>query len=300
MPEKKRLLAIIGGTAQIHPENIERKLEGNTGTPFGPASAMPEIWTFPDGNRALFLNRHGKFHQHNPGAINYPANFWLLKNLGVTDVVAVSAVGSLREDIAPGITMCVPDQIHDLTHRTQRTFFEDIAVHVSFGQPFCDHLRSVCNLAVGNHAQSSITHGNYVCIEGPQFSTRAESVFMKEMLNGSVVGMTSATEARLAREAGLCFATIALPADYDSWKAERACVDADQIKATLKNFEARVILTITELVRIFYAAEREPCDCADSLSGMAVHTRLGQHLEHLSPFERREFDRKYDIFGFIK
>lgn len=303
MPENKRLLGIIGGTAKIEPPNVTiahpEYPDNDIQTPFGNASARPVIWTLPGGERAIFLNRHGEFHQFNPTAIPYRANIWLLKKLGVTDVLALSAVGSLHTDIAPGLTFVIPDQFHDLTRRTERTFFTDIAVHVGLGDPFCQGLREFCVPSVNAHASAFRMTATYVNIEGPQFSTRAESVFYKRFLNGHVIGMTTATEARLAREAGLCFATIALPADYDAWKTDERCADADMIKSTLQMFNQSITKIVESLIVDFHRKEHAPCACADSLKGMAVHTRLKEYMEKISMVEREQLRFQYGIFNIL-
>jgi len=299
MPKKKRLLAIIGGTAKLEPPAANVRSASVRKTPFGLASSVPSYWALPGGERAVFLNRHGDFHQHNPTQINYPANFWLLKKLGVTDVLSLSAVGSLMIDIAPGLTVVIPDQFIDLTHRLQRTFFEDIAVHIGLGDPFCPQLREMCVLPVADHAAAFCSQGTYITIEGPQFSTRAESLFYANVMNGHVIGMTMATEARLAREAGLCFAGLALPADFDAWRTDKECANADMIKATLKKFEENLILIVSAFITRFYAAARQPCACANALKGMAVHTRMEEFFKTLPVKRREELLRKYQIFGIL-
>jgi len=298
MPDKNRILAIIGGTANLQPPEVKIiKNDKYFITPFGKASAIPSIWTYTNGNQIVFLNRHGDFHQHHPSKINYPANFFMLKSLGVTDVLAISAVGSLQKDIEPGKTFVIPSQFLDFTHRPQRTFFTDIAVHVSLGEPFCRNMYTLCVNSVQQGPASFSSGATYVCIEGPQFSTRSESCLYKHMMQGSVIGMTMATEARLAREAGMCFAGLALPADYDSWNTERACVTADEIKETLLQFNANLQQIIKQVIFNFhYDTSRTPCNCASSLEGLAVHTRLREYLRILNPHHRERLIRKYKLF----
>lgn len=211
-------IAIIGGSGvdevlhdSMQPEDIERH---DVETPFGAPSAP--ITTGTIGNvRVALLKRHGDGHVHPPGSVPYRANIWALRALGCTHVIATGATGSLREDIAPGdVVIC--DQLIDRTDGRPRTFFESSAVHVEFADPFCPHMRRWLLDAASAAGVRVHDGGTYVCMEGPSFSTRAESN-MHRAWGADVVGMTALPEARLAREAQLAYALVALPTDYDSW-----------------------------------------------------------------------------------
>ncbi|MGQ0505508.1 MAG: S-methyl-5'-thioadenosine phosphorylase [Myxococcaceae bacterium] len=184
-------------------------------TPFGPpagAILMTEI----NGLPAALLARHGPGHAFNPSQVPYRANLFALKKLGVTHVIATGAVGSLREEIAPR-ELVVVDQLIDRTFRRESTFFDHFAVHTELAQPFCPVLRQ--SLLEASRAGEIRAHekGTYICMEGPQFSTKAESEANRAM-GGDVIGMTACPEAKLAREASLCYALVALPTDYDCWR----------------------------------------------------------------------------------
>lgn len=189
-------------------------------TPFGkPSDAIIE--TAWDGVPVLFLSRHGPGHLLNPSQVNYRANLFALKQLGCTHLLASGAVGSLREEIKPR-DLVVCDQIIDKTHRRAGTFFENAAVHVEMAEPFCPVLRQILNEAASHDAIVSAGHavhprGTYVCMEGPAFSTRAESL-MHRLWGGDLIGMTAMPEAKLAKEAEIPYALIALVTDYDCWR----------------------------------------------------------------------------------
>lgn len=211
-------IGIIGGTGLG--ESILAKLQGESvpvDTPFGAPSCPPLVAEW-NGVRIAFLARHGAGHRFSPSFVPYRANIWALKRLGVRTILAGGATGSLREDIEPGhLVIC--DQVIDRTHRRASTFFDDgLVAHVEFAEPFCPELRALLTES-GRAAGGSVHHaGTYVCIEGPQFSTRAESL-MHRQWGGDIVGMTCLPEAKLAREAEICYAMIAFPTDYDCWRA---------------------------------------------------------------------------------
>ncbi len=212
-------IGILGGSGLYELEGVEDLREKAVTTPFGDPSAVPMVGTL-GGKGVIFLPRHGRGHRFSPSEINYRANIAALKQLGATQVLSISAVGSMREEIRPGDFVLV-DQFIDRTHGRASTFFGDGCVgHVSFADPVCPEL--VPALAAGAR-QAGVERtrrlhvgGTYVAIEGPQFSTRAESR-MYRGLGVSVIGMTGVTEAKLCREAELCFALLALATDYDCW-----------------------------------------------------------------------------------
>lgn len=201
-------------------------------TPFGaPSDAL--IVARLAGRRVVFLPRHGRGHRLLPGEVNTRANLYALKVLGATQVISVSAVGSLREEIAPG-DVVIPRQFLDRTVGRPATYFGGgVVAHVSLADPVCEALAGA--LAVAANAEPGRVHdgGVYVCIEGPQFGTRAESALMRQW-GADVVGMTNLTEARLAREAELCYATLALPTDYDCWRPHTVDVQVADVLGVLR------------------------------------------------------------------
>lgn len=225
-------IGIIGGSGLYDMEGLWNVKEVTVRTPFGPPSDAVGLGEL-DGIPVAFLARHGHGHRISPSEINYRANIYALKALGVRRVISVSAVGSMTEWIKPG-DIVLPDQFIDMTKRRVSTFFEGGAVaHVAFGEPICASLGS--SLLEAAHAVGATVHmgGTYVCIEGPQFSTKAESRLYREW-GVSVIGMTNLPEAKLAREAELCYATMALVTDYDCWHETEEAVTVETILTTLR------------------------------------------------------------------
>lgn len=226
------VLGVVGGSGIYDLPGLTRVSVEAVDTPYGaPSAEIVRGWLGETG--LLFLPRHGKHHALPPHQINYRANICALKKLGATHVVSLSAVGSMREEIAPGHVVVV-DQFIDLTKRRISTFFEDgIVGHVAFADPVCPQLAAA--LAEACAAEGARVHhgGTYVCMEGPQFSTRAESRLYRQW-GVSVIGMTAMPEAKLAREAELPYATLALATDYDCWHEAEADVSVDAILAVLK------------------------------------------------------------------
>jgi 5'-methylthioadenosine phosphorylase len=226
------VLGVIGGSGLYALDGMEVVGERRVHTPFGdPSDALLEGRI--GDTTVFFLPRHGRGHRFSPSEINYRANIWALKSVDVTDVVSVSAVGSMRDDVRPG-DMVIVDQFVDRTVSRPRTFFEQgVVAHVAFGDPVSPRvtaaLRRACEkLGIRHHVG-----GAYVCIEGPQFSTRAESLLHRQWPGVAVVGMTNLPEARLAREAELSYATLALATDYDCWHDSHDAVTVDQVIAVL-------------------------------------------------------------------
>jgi 5'-methylthioadenosine phosphorylase len=219
---------IIGGSGLYKMDGLENVREVVVDTPYGAPSDAIATGTL-DGVPVAFLARHGRSHSTLPGDIPFRANIWALKSLGVDYLVSVSAVGSLKEALAPR-HMALPDQFIDLTRHRPGTFFGDGAVaHVSLAHPVCAALSAALALAFDDCAlPDAVLHrgGTYVCIEGPQFSTYAESQLYRSW-DASVIGMTNMPEARLAREAEIAYATLALVTDYDCWHAGHEAVTAD-------------------------------------------------------------------------
>lgn len=228
------VLAVIGGSGLYDIEDVEGVEEINISTPFGaPSDAIVRGRFKGTETTVLILPRHGRGHRLSPSTINYRANICALKMLGATHVLSVSAVGSMKEDIAPG-DLVVVDQFIDLTKRRESTFFDDgIVGHVPFADPVCPIMASAVYDAAKATQARVHKGGTYVCIEGPQFSTRAESLVYRSW-GVSVIGMTNMPEAKLAREAELPFATLALSTDYDCWHATEEDVSVEAVLAVLK------------------------------------------------------------------
>ncbi len=255
-------IAVIGGSGISEISGIENVKEIEIDTPFGKPSAPITIGTV-DNVRVAFLPRHGKGHIILPSEINVRANIYALKSLGVEQIVALTAVGSLQENIKPK-DFVIPEQIFDRTKNRINSFFGNgIVAHIGFADPFCNDLRDIIHKAVTELAiQHHFSNTTYVCIEGPQFSTRAESKVNRA--NGfSVVGMTAIPEAKLAREAEICYANVSLVTDYDVWKVG----DEVGVDKVLEVMEANAN-TCKKLIKnlIPKMAQRElKCECQHCL-----------------------------------
>lgn len=259
-------IGIIGGSGLYEVEGLEQVREVRLNTPFGrPSDAL--VLGRLDGVRVAFLSRHGRGHLLSPSEINYRANIYALKSVGVTRVISVSAVGSMKEAVKPG-DVVFPDQFIDLTKRRSGTFFDrGIVAHVAFAEPVCRVLASALWKAAQGVGASTHFGGVYVCIEGPQFSSLAESRLYRQW-GVDVIGMTNLPEAKLAREAELCYATVALATDYDCWHENETSVNVEMILATLhKNVELA-----KRLLRASLAVSEEPraCPCANALEHAIV------------------------------
>ena len=250
-------IGIIGGSGLYDMEGVTEIEAVEIETPFGTPSDRVRVGKL-DGHPVAFLPRHGRGHRLNPSDINYRANIWALRSVGVDRVLSVSAVGSMREEIAPGHLVFV-DQFIDRTRgMREHTFFTDGCVaHVGLGDPLCAALRerlaaSATELGLAHHMG-----GTYVCIEGPQFSTRAESRLYRTW-DVSVIGMTNVTEAKLAREAELCYATIAMATDYDVWHDSEADVTVEGVLAIMRENVRHAKAVIRRTVAAL-AAEPHTC-----------------------------------------
>ena len=253
----ERMIGVIGGSGLYEIAGLEEARWSALETPFGAPS--DQILTgVLEGMRMAFLPRHGRGHVYTPTSVPYRANIWALKSLGVTDVVAVSAVGSLKEDYAPGDFLVV-DQYIDRTFAREKTFFgPGLVGHVPFAHPVCPRLSAICAEAAGARLG-----GTYVAMEGPQFSTLAESRLYRSW-GADVIGMTGMPEAKLAREAELCYACIAMITDYDCWHPDHDAVDVAQVVATAQANAARARAVIAALPRLMREA---PCACGHALDG---------------------------------
>jgi 5'-methylthioadenosine phosphorylase len=246
-------LGVIGGSGLYDMAGLQDVERVALETPWGLPSDEIVLGTL-EGTRTAFLPRHGRGHRFTPTEVPYRANLWALKKLGCSFVVSVSAVGSLKEDIAPG-HLVVVDQFIDRTTSRPRSFFgEGIVGHVPFGDPVCPTLRKILLQAARAAHTDVVDGGTYVCIEGPTFSTRAESELFRSW-GASVVGMTNLPEARLAREAGLSYATLALATDYDCWYAGHDDVSVEAVVAVLKKNVARAQETVRRVAALLAAPE---------------------------------------------
>lgn len=227
-------LGVIGGSGVYQMDGAVLVKEHDLTTPFGKPSD-PVIETKIGEKTVFFIPRHGKGHRYTPTEVNYRANIHAFKQLGVTQVLAVSAVGIMREDIKPG-DLVVPDQIFDRTKgiRAASFFGEGVVGHVAFADPFCGELRQLLLKGAADVKATVHAGGTYVCMEGPQFSTRAESHHYRQTLAPAVIGMTALPEAKLAREAEMCYAMLALGTDYDCWHEGEEDVSVEAVMAVLK------------------------------------------------------------------
>jgi len=271
-------IGIIGGSGLYEIDGLHDVREANVDTPFGSPSA-PLVSGRLGDCELVFLPRHGKGHTLLPAEINFRANIYALKQLGVQRVLSISAVGSMREEIRPG-DMVIVDQFIDRTSGRSSTFFgEGIVAHIPFAEPVCPEmarsLRESCQaLEIAFHSR-----GTYLCINGPQFSTRAESNLYRQW-NVDVIGMTNMPEARLAREAQLCYATLALATDYDCWKDDHDDVSVEAVLEIIQRNVENARKIIREI------ALRVPEDAACSCS-RALENAVLTHPEAITPAARQ-------------
>lgn len=259
-------LGIIGGSGLYAMAGLTNSREVRIKTPFGEPSDAIVLGTL-EGKRVAFLARHGRGHRILPGEINYRANVYAMKLLGAERIISVSAVGSLKEELAPG-EFLVADQFVDRTRNRVSTFFGNgLVAHVAFDKPTCGQLSTVLADACVSSGVKVHRFGTYICMEGPQFSTLAEAR-MHRGQHFDVIGMTNVTEAKLAREAELCYATIAMITDFDCWHPSHESVTATQIIATLNQNASKAQNVLREAVKTM-PAERK-CKCGDALKHSLV------------------------------
>jgi 5'-methylthioadenosine phosphorylase len=259
-------LAIIGGSGLYEMPGLQGAREFEIDTPFGKTSA-PIVVGMLEGEQVAFLARHGIGHHITPSEVPYQANIYALKSLGAERIISISACGSLQEEFAPG-HIVIPDQIYDNTHKRARSFFgEGLVAHVSVADPFCsdlsDQLESAVDLAGG------VAHrgGSLITIEGPRFSTRAESHTYRSW-GMSIIGMTASPEAFLAREAEVCYATMAHVTDYDVWHVNEAPVTVEMVIQTLNKNTLLAQATVRILARNL-KRERD-CECEHALEAALI------------------------------
>jgi len=266
IPVSKPTIGIIGGSGLYAMTGLSDIRELTVKTPFGDPSDAIVLGTL-EGKRVAFLARHGRGHRILPSGINFRANIYAMKDLGVERVISVSAVGSLQEELRPG-EFLVPDQFFDRTKNRVSTFFGGgLVAHVTFDKPTCSEVSAILADASVHCGVKVHRRGTYVCIEGPQFSTLAEA-HVHRQLRFEVIGMTNVTEAKLAREAELCYATIAMITDFDCWHPEHESVTATQIIATLNQNAENAQHVLRQAVSEM-PAERK-CKCGAALQHALV------------------------------
>lgn len=259
-------IGIIGGSGLYDMAELTNREQHVLTTPFGDPSGPYTLASLGD-QRVAFLARHGEGHRLMPSELNFRANIYGFKLLGVEAIISASAVGSLREELRP-LDIVFPDQFIDRTFNRTATFFGDgIVAHVGFAHPFCDPLRlmtATCAEKVGARVHRS---GTYVCMEGPQFSTLAESNLYRSW-GAAVIGMTNLQEAKLAREAEICYTTMALVTDYDCWHPEHDSVTVELIIQNLTQNAKTAQLVVAAAVRSYMG--RQGCSCGSALSSALI------------------------------
>ena len=281
----KARLGVLGGSGLYAMEGLEDLREITVETPYGDPSDSLRLGRLGD-LEVVFLARHGRHHSHTPSEVPYRANLWALRSLGVRWIFSVSAVGSLQEDLQP-LDMVVPDQFIDRTHQRPLTFFgEGVVAHVTVADPYCAALSRILE-DVGDSLmpEGRRLHrgGTYLCMEGPAFSTRADSELYRSW-GCSVIGMTNHTEARLAREAEIAYATLAMVTDYDCWHTEHASVTVEMV---IDNLRANAALA-QEIVRV--AAQRVAAQRPVSKAHRALRHALMTPMESVPAETRRKVD----------
>src|SRR3990170_2014999 len=255
------VIGVIGGSGLYEMEGLTGVREVRIDTPFGePSDAY--ITGSLGGIEMVFLPRHGRGHRFLPTEVNFRANIYGMKKLGVERIISVSAVGSMKEQIKPG-DIVIPDQFYDHTKQRRSTFFgSGMVAHVGMAEPVCGELCELLAQAGGAVKASVHRGGTYLCMEGPQFSTRAESLTYRNW-DVEVIGMTNATEAKLAREAEMCYSTIALATDYDCWHHSEEAVTVEAVLAVMKHNIETSKAMISEAIRTL--PQTRSCVCGEAL-----------------------------------
>lgn len=270
MAETPIRIGIIGGSGLYQMEGLTDVEERRVSTPFGDPSGALLIGTL-EGVRVAFLARHGRGHRIMPTEVNYRANIYALKSLGVEQVIAVSACGSLREHLHPG-EVVIPDQLLDFTKKREYTFFGNgLVAHIGVADPFCPRLSAILADAVEEAGGTVHRGGRFITIEGPRFSTKGES-FTYRAWGMDIIGMTTSPEAFLAREAEMCYAVMAHITDYDVWHETEEPVNVEMLLATLRANARLAQEAIRILVPRLAAAERD-CECKDTLATALITQR---------------------------
>lgn len=259
------MIGVIGGSGIYEIDALENAEWISVDSPFGSPSD-DILFGHLDGVKMAFLPRHGRGHVHSPSSINYRANIDALKRSGVSDIISVSACGSFRDEMAPGDFVIV-DQFIDRTTAREKSFFgKGCVAHVSMANPTCSRLNAACYSAAKSQGVNVHMGGTYLAIEGPQFSTLAESKIYREQWGADVIGMTNMPEAKLAREAEICYASIAMVTDYDSWHPNHGEIDISKIMTILSNNALNAKSIITRLPKLLSKKRHDcPNKCDKSL-----------------------------------
>jgi 5'-methylthioadenosine phosphorylase len=260
-------VGILGGTGIAAIEGLVNARQARLGTPFG-APSGPFVLGTLEGRRVAFLARHGRGHRLLPSEVNYRANIYGFKALGVGRIISVNSVGSLREGIRPR-DIVLPDQFIDRTARTSTFFGGGIVAHVSFGRPVCPDLARALHDAAAALGLRAHRGGAYMCIEGPSFSSKAESLAYRSW-GADVIGMTAATEAKLCREAEICYATLSLVTDYDVWHESEEPVTVELILQNLAANAGNAKAVIKKALASLGGSDDGGCDCGSSLRNTIV------------------------------
>ena len=278
---EKPVLGVIGGSGLYQISGLENIQSVPVETPFGNPSAPVMVGTL-EGKTVAFLARHGIGHHISPSEVNYRANIYAMKKLGVKKLVSISACGSLRDDYAPG-HIVVPDQIVDFTRGRERSFFGDgLVAHIGVADPFCADLSRQLYLALGQAGAATHQGGSFITIEGPRFSTRAESNLYRAW-GISLIGMTASPEVFLAREAEMCYATMAHVTDYDVWHVNEAPVTVEMIIQTLNHNTEVAQAALKRLLNII--TDEQSCNC-----GLALKDALITNPAVIPPETRQKLD----------
>ena len=285
MTSQQAQLAVIGGSGLYAMDGLRDREEIALTTPFGAPSDVITIGSLYD-TRIAFLPRHGRGHRLSPTEAPSRANIYALKSLGVQRIISVSAVGSLREDIAP-LDLVIPDHLFDRTKARPSTFFEGgVVAHIGFAEPFCPETSALIASASSAVGGMRIHRGGtYLCIEGPQFSTKAESRIYRQW-GADIIGMTALPEAKLAREAEMCYATIACVTDYDVWHETETPVTVEMVVANLTHNIANAQRIIREVARRAPAdRSAATCDCDTALASALITDRSALTAEQRARYD---------------
>jgi 5'-methylthioadenosine phosphorylase len=277
----KPQIGIIGGSGLYSMPGFQAEQEVMVESPWGRPSDSYVVGRLA-GKEVAFLARHGRGHRISPSELNFRANIWGFKSLGVERIVSLSAVGSLKEEHRP-LDFVIPDQFFDRTKARPSTFFGDgLAVHISFADPVCPEVCAVVYDACLGEGVKTARGGTYLCMEGPQFSTKAESNVYRSW-GMDVIGMTNLQEAKLAREAEICYATVAMVTDYDCWHPDHDAVTVNQIVATLMKNAENACKVVARAVAAM--PERRECKCGSALAHAIITDRA-----HVPETTRQKLD----------
>ena len=283
-------IGVIGGSGFYKMEGIKIIEEKKIDTPFGKPSDNYIIGEI-SGKKVAFLSRHSRGHKILPSEINYRANIYGFKMLGVERIISVSAVGSLKEEFKP-LDMVIVDQFFDKTYKRESSFFGDgIVAHISFAEPTCPKMREIIYKTIKEMGLRVHQRGTYINMEGPQFSTKAESNTYRK-LGFDIIGMTNVTEAKLAREAEICYATIALVTDYDCWKEEEEGVTVEMVINNLNNNVKNAQNVLKKIIPLISEERGSDCQCKDALKYAIITGReyiTDSMIEKLNPIIGRYF-----------